>query len=128
MTDRAESDSDRERPNCDGGAVLYEALTPRLDTRDPAFQVREWPCPGCPNCEDPMTREPPPMRGWLTPEVETAARAIHRDVWGESYRALRGPMHYAGGPYWRNELLRRADRWEALAAAARTCAEVLPDA
>jgi hypothetical protein len=36
-------------------------------------------------------------------------------------------MHFAGGPYWRNELLRLADKWEVMARAARRCAEVLPD-
>jgi hypothetical protein len=46
-----------DRPNCDGGAVLYEVLTPHLSNRDPAFTVKEWPCPGCPMCEDPMTRD-----------------------------------------------------------------------
>lgn len=48
---------ERERPNCDGGEVLYEVLTPRLDPRDPAYTVQEWPCPGCPNCIDPMLRD-----------------------------------------------------------------------
>jgi hypothetical protein len=44
-------------PDCDGGEVLYEVLTPRLDPRDPAYAVREWPCPGCPMCVDPMVRD-----------------------------------------------------------------------
>lgn len=69
-----------------------------------------------------------PPRGPLPPEVEAAARVIHRDVWSGPYRPGEGPMHYAGGPYWHDELLRQADRWERMAAAARVCAEVLPDA
>jgi hypothetical protein len=69
-----------------------------------------------------------PPRGPLLPEVEAAARLIHRDVWGEPYRQGRGPMHYAGGPYWRGELLRLADLWEEMAEAARVCARTLPDA
>lgn len=67
-------------------------------------------------------------RGPLSLTVEAAARTIHRDVWGTPYRSGEGPMHHAGGPYWHDELLRRAARWERLAAAARTCAEALPDA
>jgi hypothetical protein len=62
----------------------------------------------------------------LTPEVERAAWTIHRDVWGCAYEPGRGPMHHAGGSYWHDELLRLADRWERMAAAARVCAEVLP--
>lgn len=69
---------------------------------------------------------PEPMRGELPADVVQAARIIHQAVWSEPYRPLRGPMHYAGGPYWRTELLRLADEWERMAAAARICAEVLP--
>lgn len=72
--------------------------------------------------------EPRPMRGELSPEVVKAARLIHREVWNSAYEPLHGPMHHAGGPYWREALLRQADRWERMAAAARVCAEVLPDA
>lgn len=75
------------------------------------------------------TRDPKdPPRGTLNPRVENAARIIHREVWGDPYRPGEGPMHFAGGRYWRNELLRRAERWELMADAARICAEVLPDA
>lgn len=70
--------------------------------------------------------DPTPLRGELPREVQIAARLISRDVWGERYRPLKGPMHYAGGPYWRNELLRRAGVWEQMAAAARCCADALP--
>lgn len=35
---------------CHGSGQLYEVLTPRLDPRDPAFDVREWECPGCLDC------------------------------------------------------------------------------
>lgn len=80
--------------------------------------------PGAP--PEPYCGCPVPLRYPLPPEVEAAARTIHRDVWREPYRRGRGPMHFAGGPYWRNELRRRADRWERLAAAARICAEALP--
>lgn len=73
-----------------------------------------------------QSRQPP--RGPLTGDVESAARIIHREVWGEPYRPGEGPMHHAGGPYWHDELLRLARKWEALATAARTCAEALPDA
>lgn len=69
-----------------------------------------------------------PPREVLTPEVERATRLIHRDVWSGPYRPGRGPMHFAGGPYWHNELLRLADKWERMAVAARVCAEALPDA
>lgn len=72
--------------------------------------------------------DPPPMRGELPHEVQQAAHCIHTAVWREPYRPGKGPMHYAGGPYWRNELLRQADQWERMAKAARICAEVLPDA
>lgn len=75
-----------------------------------------------------MTPNLTPPRGPLSPEVERAARTIHREVWSEPYQVGRGPMHHAGGPYWHDELLRRADRWERMAAAARVCAEALPDA
>lgn len=70
-------------------------------------------------------REPP--RGPLPPEILAAARTIHAKVWTDPYRPGEGPMHHAGGPYWRNELLRRADEWERLAAAARICATWLPE-
>lgn len=69
-----------------------------------------------------------PPRGEFTPEVAKAIRCIHRPVWGDLYRPGHGVMHHAGGPYWRGELLRLAALWEANAAAARVCAEELPDA
>lgn len=72
--------------------------------------------------------DPPPMRGELPHEVQKAAHYISTAVWGEPYRPGKGPMHYAAGPYWRNELLRQANQWERMAKAARVCAEVLPDA
>lgn len=75
-----------------------------------------------------MSTKPPPARGELSAEVQAAARTIHREVWGESYRPLEGPMHYAGGPYWRDELRRLADKWERMAVAARVCADALPGA
>jgi hypothetical protein len=65
-------------------------------------------------------------RGPLPPEIERAARTIHRVVWKEPYRSGKGPMHYATGPYWGNELRRLANQWERYAAAARVCAEFLP--
>jgi hypothetical protein len=68
-----------------------------------------------------------PPRGPLPPGIEAAARKIHRVIWGERYRPGRGPMHHAGGPYWHNELMRQADEWEALAAAARIAASFLPE-
>lgn len=73
---------------------------------------------------DGFDTEPP--RGGLPPHVVDAARIIHREVWRGPYEHGRGPMHHAGGSYWRNELLRRADRWRKLADAAEICAEVLP--
>lgn len=69
---------------------------------------------------------PRPLRETLTPEVERAARTIHREVWKEPYRPGVGPMHYAGGGYWRGALLRRATQWERMAEAARVCAAFLP--
>lgn len=71
-------------------------------------------------------KEPP--RGPLPAHVVAAARTIHVEVWGNQYEPGEGPMHFAGGPYWRAALLRRANRWERMAKAARVCAEVLPDA
>jgi hypothetical protein len=62
-----------------------------------------------------------PPRGELPPDVEKAARNIHRAVWSEDYVKGRGPMHYAGGPYWPDELLRLADCWERMAVGARIC-------
>lgn len=67
-----------------------------------------------------------PPRGPLLTEVEAAARTISPAVWGGPYRPGEGVMHHAGGGYWRSYLLRRAARWEHLAAAARICAAVLP--
>lgn len=67
-----------------------------------------------------------PTRGPLPPDVESATRTVHQYVWHGPYVPGEGPMHYAGGPYWRKELLRRADRWERQAAAARICATVFP--
>lgn len=74
----------------------------------------------------PAHGENDPPRGSLPRPVEDAASIIHIEVWGEPYEAGKGPMHHAGGGYWHDELLRRADRWERLAGAARVCAEVLP--
>lgn len=69
-----------------------------------------------------------PPRGPLPPDIEKAARALHNGkVWSGPYRPGEGPMHYAGGPYWHDELLRQADEWEALASAARVAAEWLPE-
>ena len=67
-----------------------------------------------------------PPRGPLPTDVERAAHRIHREVWGTGYQPGQGPLHHAGGGYWRCELVRRAERWEQLAADARLCAEVLP--
>lgn len=77
---------------------------------------------------DPPKDPKDPPRGPLSAEIERAARTIHRKVWTDPYRPGEGPMHHAGGPYWRNELLRLADLWERQAKAARICAEALPDA
>jgi hypothetical protein len=66
------------------------------------------------------------MRRELPPAVLDAARQIHREVWGGTYREGQGPMHYASGTYWHRELHRLADRWERLAKAARVCASHLP--
>lgn len=68
-----------------------------------------------------------PPRGPLAPEVEAAARAIHREVWGIPYRKNQGPMHHAAGCYWRRRLMILASRWEMMAGAARICARTLPD-
>lgn len=72
------------------------------------------------------TKASVPLRAELPPEVEEAARLIHRDVWETPYRSGEGPMHFAGGRYWHDRLLSLACRWELLAEAARTCAEFLP--
>jgi len=68
----------------------------------------------------------PPTRERLAPCIITAARRIHRKVWGTPYKPGRGPMHHAGGPHWRNALLSLADEWERDAAAARIAARGLP--
>lgn len=68
-----------------------------------------------------------PKRGELPPNVVAAVRTIHRAVWKTPYTPGEGPMHYAGGPYWHDELLRLADRWERMAKAARVAATVLPE-
>lgn len=68
-----------------------------------------------------------PTRGQLPAEALKAARTIHRKVWGSPYRQGQGPMHHAGGPYWKRKLLMLADEWERLAAAARIAARYLPD-
>jgi hypothetical protein len=73
-----------------------------------------------------MTMKHEPPRGPLAPDVEKAARMIHCEVWSGPYQPGRGPMHFAGGTYWHDELLRRADKWEAMAVAARVCASTLP--
>jgi hypothetical protein len=88
-----------------------------------------------PEMHDQRTPRPPrtdsdpkaPPRGKLAPEVVAAARLISPDVWAMPYRPGEGPMHMAGGPYWHIKLLALADKWERMAAAARACAEVLPD-
>jgi hypothetical protein len=67
-----------------------------------------------------------PPRVLLSPEVEQAARTISQYVWGHSYRPGEGVMHFAGGPWWHDELLARAEKWERLAKAARICADALP--
>lgn len=69
-----------------------------------------------------------PPRGELPLHIKKAAQLISPTLWGQRYVLGDGPMHHAGGPYWHDELLRRADEWERMAAAARLCAEVLPDA
>lgn len=71
-------------------------------------------------------RQPP--RGEFPPEIVRAIRVIHKVVWDASYRPGEGVMHHAGGPHWRNELLRLADQWERYAKAARIVAQELPDA
>lgn len=68
-----------------------------------------------------------PPRGDLPPEIREAARTIHREVWTGPYVDGEGPMHYAGGTYWHDQLLRQAARWEHLARAARIAAAWLPD-
>jgi hypothetical protein len=67
-----------------------------------------------------------PPRGQLSPHAEAAARRISRAIWGQPYRPGEGPMHHAGGGYWRAEMFRLADNWESMARDARVCAEVLP--
>lgn len=77
---------------------------------------------------DPITAYPKaPPRGPLPPEILRATRTIHAVVWTGPYVEGKGPMHYAGGPYWHHQLLRQADEWERLAKAARIAATWLPD-
>jgi hypothetical protein len=79
-------------------------------------------------CKSTAARDQHHIERALTLEVERAARTISPALWGGPYRDGEGVMHYATGPYWRNELLDKADDWERLARAARVCAEALPDA
>lgn len=67
-----------------------------------------------------------PPRGPLPPDILKATRTVHQAAWGQSYSEGRGVMHHGGGAWHRNDLLRKAARWERLAAAARVCAEWLP--
>lgn len=69
-----------------------------------------------------------PPRDEFPPEIVRAIRVIHKAVWGGPYVPGEGVMHFAGGPYWNNELLRLADQWERYAKAARIVARELPDA
>lgn len=69
-----------------------------------------------------------PPRDEFPPETVKAIRTIHNVVTGQPYKPGEGFMHWAGGPYWRGELLRLAAQWERYAHAARVCAEELPDA
>lgn len=59
-------------------------------------------------------------------DVVDAATLISPHVWNQPYRAGDGPMHHARGPYWHNELRRRAQEWRLLAHAAEMCATELP--
>lgn len=68
-----------------------------------------------------------PKREELPPHIVRAARTISRAVWKHPYVPGEGVMHYAGGPYWHDELLRLADQWERWAKAARIAATVLPE-
>jgi hypothetical protein len=79
-----------------------------------------------PHSDQSGSKEPP--RGEFPPEVVAAIRTLHSVVWAGPYEPGSGPMHNAGGPYWRAELLRLARRWDRLADAARVCAQELPDA
>ncbi len=47
----SQQSDDRRLPCCDGSGELHEVLTPMIDRRDPAYDVREWPCSGCPECD-----------------------------------------------------------------------------
>lgn len=66
-------------------------------------------------------------RGELPKRVVRAVRTIHRAMWRTPYTPGEGPMHYASGPYWHDELMRQADRWEEMAKAARIAATALPE-
>ena len=68
------------------------------------------------------------MRRPLLPEsVLSATRRVSRAVWKMTYVEGEGPMHYAGGPSCRSEILMKADYWEALARDIREVAQYLPD-
>lgn len=137
MTDpRFISPSDRERivhllekmkgdENGDGAWPISEALI----EIDKLFEGEQYPqstssC-GVKDCTGIHEPTDPP-RGELCPLIRQAATIISPVLWGDAYRPGRGPMHHAGGSYWREELLRNASRWNRLAAAALICAEVLP--
>jgi hypothetical protein len=54
--------------------------------------------------------------------VDEAARLISPVVWNQPYKPGEGPLTHARGPYWHEELLRRADQYDRLAEAARIVA------
>ena len=107
MSDKPESDAD--------------LILARLAINDEADRAALATCRAISNA----AKQPP--RGPLSPEVEEAAHRVHGYIFGVPYKPGGGPLHHAGGSYWHDELLRRADHWERLAADARTCAQVLPD-
>lgn len=85
-------------------------------------------CPVCglTDCIGPRDLSAP--REDICPLAAQHAKTISREVWHQPYIPGRGPMHHAGGPYTRGELLKRAAKWERMAMSARVCARGVPDA
>lgn len=58
---------------CGGSGEFSRTLTPRLDPRDPAFEVDSYACPGCPDC----------LAGQTVTDPAVVAAVSRHNVWME---------------------------------------------